>query len=919
MKLRYLINSLILFSSVIFGFTPPALAIPKGTTGAQIETMPQDSFVLDNGLKVLLFQNTGAQISGASISVAGGQMSSPGKLQGLPHLLEHIIFLGSEKYPKTNDWHQFVSKHSGWSNGSTQSDLTRFHFQVESKGLKEGLARLSTMLFTPNINEETLKIGLSEVDKEFASKKNNEWQGILSVIRANVNPEHPASKFGIGNKESLAATPSELITALKQYQGEFYTPENMTLAVYTNEDLVAMRSYIESTFKRDLSLFDRASLTLSSWMKPDVNSPSETPLFSDESKAALISVKGKSQSKSLDLRFEMPAANNEKTYAIYQLVAELLGHEGKGSLLAELKRRDLATGLNTVFQGDGHNEVLNIYVQLTNKGSKSPTAIIEHVFTYIDMLLTEEMPSHVQAERAKLLEFKKHASGSQDVADWLSELSIDMLRMPNANWATYKFTPRNVTMPSLRTAIGPWLKPERMQAVLTTQSVNGLQESPYFSTKYSVAKLGDEYIERFNNVKANQSFRKIFYPQSNPYISNWEKTQQVIKPVLAGSRVSVVKTVDFPGSLDATVVINISNPHLSLSEETATSYNLAQKLVFNSSFETALGEDQYLADQAGYKLRTEHTIGGVRLTFSGRREGLGMFITNVMSSVLKVKTNQDEYDRYVRHAANKLKTYLNRNNFNEVSYDTELIAIGYKETSEKVISHLGRFAGSFIDKAMFESLVIGNTIREGVFDIYYAGDVAFLKKNPLFNQIGFEEVSGPGYWRNGSPTVKFLSSLPFKHGFIDYSEKFATSKRFTGSIGADEYARLLIHRELWETKFKNYMRQEKQLAYHAGVRLSKMVLRPTIDFIAETNKKNAEISSSVFDQFFKEGFKNLTDAEIEDAKRQALQRFNADVSTQQGALDMMQRELNANRHSGFEEIKALFTTAISNAEVSALM
>ncbi|MCZ4337707.1 insulinase family protein [Shewanella colwelliana] len=919
MKLHHLINSLVLFSSVTLGFTPSAFAIPKGTTGSQIETMPQDSFILDNGLKVLLLQNTGAQISGASISVAGGQMSSPATLQGLPHLLEHIIFLGSEKYPNPNDWHQFVSKHSGWSNGSTQSDLTRFQFQVESQGVKEGLARLSAMLFTPNINEETVKIGLSEVDKEFASKKNNEWQGILSVIRANVNPEHPGSKFGIGNADSLAATPIELISALKQYQEEFYIPENMTLAVYTNEDLTAMRSYIEKTFKRDFSLFDRASLTLSSWMKPDVKSPSELPLFNNESQAALISVETNSQNHTLDLRFELPAATDAKTYAIYQLVADLLGHEGEGSILSTLKQYNLATSLNTVFQGDGQNEVLDIYIELTEHGVSSYFTLIMIVFDYIDLLLTEEMPAYVQTEKAKLLQFKKSASGRQDVADWLGELSNDMLRMPSANWTTYKLTPRDVTQQSIVTAIRPWLSPERMQMILTSPSVKGLNETPYFGTKYSVSKFEEKVVESWKNIKEQHVVRKISYPQPNPYIKNWDTKSVYINRVQYGKRVNKIKTVDFPDSLDATVVVNISTDELSLSEKTAKAYNLAQKLVLMSRFETALGKDQYFAEQAGYRVRAEQTVGGIRLTFSGRREGISMFIANVMNNALKVCTDQAEYDRLSIHAAHKLNTYLNKNNFNAVSYDTELTAIGYKQTSDKVISYLEGFVDDLDNKAIFDTYVAGQAAKEGVFDIYYAGDVAFLKNNHLFSQFGYDIVSAPKYWSNGSQTFKFLSSQTVKQGLINLSWNDATSMRFTGSIGADEYARLLIHRELWETKFKNYMRQEKQIAYHAGVRLSKMVLRPSIDFIIETNEKNSEAPSSAFDQFFKDGFENLTDDEIEAAKRQALQRFNAAVRTQQGALDMMQREMHATQQLEFIGVKALFTKAIMNAEITPLM
>lgn len=54
---------------------------------------------LANGMKVLLVSDPSTERSAASMSVGVGHMSDPDEVPGLAHFLEHMLFLGTEKYP----------------------------------------------------------------------------------------------------------------------------------------------------------------------------------------------------------------------------------------------------------------------------------------------------------------------------------------------------------------------------------------------------------------------------------------------------------------------------------------------------------------------------------------------------------------------------------------------------------------------------------------------------------------------------------------------------------------------------------------------------------------------------------------------------------------------------------------------------
>ncbi len=60
----------------------------------------------------------------AAMAVGVGSFSDPAELQGLSHYLEHMLFMGSGKYPDENDYDSFLASHGGASNAYTE--LVRF-------------------------------------------------------------------------------------------------------------------------------------------------------------------------------------------------------------------------------------------------------------------------------------------------------------------------------------------------------------------------------------------------------------------------------------------------------------------------------------------------------------------------------------------------------------------------------------------------------------------------------------------------------------------------------------------------------------------------------------------------------------------------------------------------------------------------
>ena len=74
-----------------------------------------------NQLQVLLIHDPDPDKSAASLDIRVGSFADPTELPGLAHFLEHMLFLGTQKYPDENEFGEFLSQHNGM-------DSTQFLF-----------------------------------------------------------------------------------------------------------------------------------------------------------------------------------------------------------------------------------------------------------------------------------------------------------------------------------------------------------------------------------------------------------------------------------------------------------------------------------------------------------------------------------------------------------------------------------------------------------------------------------------------------------------------------------------------------------------------------------------------------------------------------------------------------------------------
>ena len=96
---------------------------------------------LNNQLEVYLVSDPQAKQGIANLTVQVGSWHDPDEHPGLAHFLEHMLFLGTTKYPIESEFTQFLSEHGGETNAYTYNDFTSYCFAVNNSGFKQALDR----------------------------------------------------------------------------------------------------------------------------------------------------------------------------------------------------------------------------------------------------------------------------------------------------------------------------------------------------------------------------------------------------------------------------------------------------------------------------------------------------------------------------------------------------------------------------------------------------------------------------------------------------------------------------------------------------------------------------------------------------------------------------------------------------------
>ncbi len=94
---------------------------------------------LANQMKCILVSDADSQTSAATLRVNSGSLKDPEEAYGLAHFCEHMLFMGTEKFPDENYYSKFIQSHAGSSNAATGEDYTYYYFEIKNEAFPEAV------------------------------------------------------------------------------------------------------------------------------------------------------------------------------------------------------------------------------------------------------------------------------------------------------------------------------------------------------------------------------------------------------------------------------------------------------------------------------------------------------------------------------------------------------------------------------------------------------------------------------------------------------------------------------------------------------------------------------------------------------------------------------------------------------------
>lgn len=444
------------------------------------------AFELDNGMKVLVISDLGADKAAASLEVQVGNGDDPEQRQGLAHFLEHMLFLGTGKYPRAGEYQSYISNHSGSHNAFTAYDRTNYFFDIDSEYLSPTLDRFAQFFIDPLFSPQYVEREKNAVHSEYQSKFKEDGTRGHAVFRQVVNPDHPMAGFAVGSLDTLADRPdSKVRDELISFYERHYSADRMTLVVVGTEPVSRLKELVESKFDAVPNHHtDGAEVT--------------APLFQAGRLPALVQVQSIRDMHQLSLSFPVPPTRVHFSKKPLRYISSLLGHEGPGSLLDTLKQRGLAKRLSA---GPGidtaDSATLAVSIDLTTEGFERYQEVVDLTFQTLRLIRENGVQPWIFDEERRIGATAFRFKENGNPVYYATRLANNLERYPLAEviHGDYLFGDYD---PGLINDYLDYLRPDNVLLTLMAQDVKTDRVDPWFETPYSIRPLAPDEMKTWS-------------------------------------------------------------------------------------------------------------------------------------------------------------------------------------------------------------------------------------------------------------------------------------------------------------------------------------------------------------------------------------------------------------------------------------
>jgi len=778
---------------------------------------------LENGLQALLVSDPEADKAAASMNVRVGSAQDPDDLQGLAHFLEHMLFLGTEPYPQSDAYQQYISDNAGSHNAFTAQQDTNYFFDIEPSALPGALDRFSEFFLSPLFNADHLESERNIVHSEYMARIRDESRRENDVLNQLLNPDNPTTGFAVGSRDTLADPEGEatLRERVIDFYHRYYDANVMNLAVVAPQPLDELEALVVERFA-DIPDHDLSAPTI------------DAPLIDPDTLPRYVERQSLQDRRQLRFYFPIPDPTDEYRTKPTQLIAHLLGDEGDGSLLAVLREAGLADGLSAgVGRGDGNEALFTVSISLTPAGAERLDDIEATLFAAIEQIRADGLAEWRYDEQKSLSEqafrFQQHGAPQQEA----TRLAMSLSRYPveDVQYAAYRMDGMDSERQQRYLDA---LTQDNMLRFYSAPDVESDTVSPWFNTQWKEQPP----------TATGQALSGLALPEPNPFIASDLTLQggQDEQPT------ALIETPTFTtwhmqdsrfNTPSVEWRVSLQHPSASYSAEEAVLTRLLAGWLNDS-----LNEPLYPAWIAGQSFSAYAHARGMTLSFSGWRDGQTPLIEQALEQLQQadISTGAFERVRYQlqrewRNAPQASLTGQASRALGEALLTPQWSTAELLEASQRLEKrHLENFRRRFLDDLYIDAMAVGNLNAE------QAQEQANLIRGALTPRLTRDDIPP-------LTPLEVSSESEILHPHSTREESLVLRYLQGRDTSVEEQARLSVLAQWLDTPFYQQLRTEEQLGYIVNAGYSPMLEAPGISLIVQSPDVDSSTIAERMDAF----------------------------------------------------------------------
>jgi len=691
---------------------------------------------LENELDVLLIHDKDTDIASASLSVNVGYLNDPDDLPGLAHFCEHLLFMGTEKYPIENEYSEYLSSHGGGSNAYTSTELTNYYFYVDSNHLEGALDRFSQFFISPLFDDSCTERELNAINSENDKNVQVDVWRQEQLKKLLYREGHPIKKFGTGNLETLKVIPeSKGINTreeLLKFYNKYYSSNIMKLAIYGKEslnDLTEMAVRLFSNIK-NINVVP-------------TKFPNDTIAKDDINKVLIY--KPVKDLRNIDLIFPFKDDVSHYLTKPGHYLSHLIGHESEGSIFYHLKEKGWAQALYAGNLKECKDiAFFSITIELTEQGYEHYKDVIIIIFQYFEMLKQHGGQKWIFDECKTLDDISFQFKEKSKPVRTVSVLSKEMLFYPKE----HIIAGMSLFFEYDKELIEDFtnhLNPDNFILIISSKKGNNQikfeelewKKEKYYGSEYSINKIDTEFLNKLKNLELNPS---LHLPSVNPFVPKDFSVEKIEK-----------EDNRYPGLL-----INDKNlriwfkrddiffvPKLNIFFEIKSSLasssplNYMYTAMYLQLVKEDLNKESYYAEIADTKFSIKlSNEGNININVQGYSDVIGNLLEIIVDYLLDSKLGKKEFESARDKFLRNLKNFSTENPYKQSLYYA--LCIFYENVysvDEKIealkqitFENLKNFIPLFLSQIYIEGLIHGNCDKETAKKL---GSILVKRINPL--------------------------------------------------------------------------------------------------------------------------------------------------------------------------------------------